>query len=186
MSDVDKLQPQLVQLNRSGKIINTFDLDKNISGLAFDGEKLWAVCETLESEVFYTVQLNTGELIQEFSVPSVGYDTEDLAVSGDRLWLLVSEEAGRCIYEIDITSRSISNKIELPYLMPGGMTYADDSLWVGDPGIRKGQILRINPISGEVVKKYSVTRGFIVGLTTDGKDVFIAETDGNTIYVLEK
>lgn len=185
LSDIDKLKPQLVKLNRSGKIINTFDVNETVSGLAFDGENLWAVCETLESEVFYTIEPEAGELVTQFAVPSMGYDTEGLAAGSDKLWLFVSEEKGRCIYEIDIASRSVGNRIELPYLTPGGITYADGTLWVGDAGSR-GEVLRIDPESGEIVRKYDLAHGYIFGLTTNGRDIFIGEADKNIIFALKK
>lgn len=185
MSDINKLKPQLVKLNRSGKIIDTFGVDETILGLAFDGENLWAVCETLQSKVFYTIEPETGELVEEFAVPSMSYGTKGLAATTDKLWLFASEEKGRGIYEIDIASRSVGKRIELPYLLPGGITYADGTLWVGAAGSRGG-VLRIDPESGEIVRKYDLAHCYIFGLTTDGKDIFMGEADKNIIFALKK
>ncbi|UCG63388.1 MAG: hypothetical protein JSW12_11890 [Deltaproteobacteria bacterium] len=65
------------------------------------------------------------------------------------------------------------------------MTYADGTLWVGDAGSR-GEVLRIDPESGEIVNKYDRAHGCIFGLTTDGKDIFVGEADKKHYFHIEK
>jgi len=185
--DADRLQSQLVRMDSSGEVLQTYDLEEPLSGLAFDGERLWAVYEDFDEEVFYTIDPATGALVREFSTPPVGRDDKALAASGDRLWLLTSGEPGeRLVFGIDMTSGSAVELCYLPEIVAGGMTYADGFLWVGDPGIREGEILQVDPETGEVMEIHTVSGGFIIGLTTDGTDIYVAETHGNTIYKLER
>lgn len=189
---------EIVRFDELGQVVNIYTPEQNFSELAFDGKNVWTT-DAFGSDIaaiefngnFYIIDPETGILKKQFRIYE-DYMVDALAASGDRLWVYANhagEEAhDKFILEIDIGAGAIINVMSYPEDISStcsGMTYAGGHLWL-TTGLIKHEVIKMNPQTGEIVKKYDFTGRVINGITTDGKNIYLADGEKHVLFILEK
>ena len=65
------------------------------------------------------------------------------------------------------------------------MTYIDGYIWVVG-GLIKKEVLKIDPQSGEVVKRYDYSGRVINGIATDGENILLVDEEKNMLLALNR
>ena len=146
---------------------------ENVSGISFDGEKLWI---TADGEgTISRVDPATGRLELQWSVEFA--ETGGSAWDGEALWQLAYLE--RKIYRIDVATGEVLETLPAPGGgICAGMTFDGRHLWLGNPDDRK--IYRIDPRQGGQVVE-AVTADFeTTGLAWDGRRLWNGVLVGTT------
>ncbi len=186
---------EIIKFNQSGEVICTFTPKENFRELAFDGENLWTADASGPGPArffgyggnFYTIESETGILNKQFTISETYGSLRGLAASEDRLWAFIEMDyENLIIVEITLESKSIVKRIRLPKRVRcSGMAYIDGYLWLVS-GLIKKEVLKLDPQSGEVVKRYDYAGRVINGIATDGENIFLVDGERNILLTLNK
>jgi streptogramin lyase len=98
--------------------------------------------------VWVTSDRGVTRLSKDLAVEAtVGLETDFLASGEDRIWALSGTEEEAFLSAISTTSNRVVSRRRLPHA-PGGVVEAFGSVWVS--ARRSGQLMRIDPITGEI------------------------------------
>ena len=135
---------QLVKLNMSGNVVDTFDSGDTIGDLAFDGTYLWSATR----DAIYKIDVSNNS-IKAYSYP---FTVESLGVGiayagGSSLWIAVNDDIYKFVYD---TSHGLYQSREF-YQLPGFGVYSPMSslafdgeyFWFTGWGIGGGHIFQL-------------------------------------------
>jgi glutamine cyclotransferase len=148
----------------SGKTVRAIDVPAH-AGTAFDGEHLFQIAE----KRIQKIDPKTGAVLSTIPAPGDGGDS-GLAWAEGSLW--VGQYRDRKIHQVDPNTGAILRTIETNRFVTG-VTWVDGELWHGTWEDNQGDVLRIDPETGEVLESLSMPPDTTVsGLESDGADRF--------------
>lgn len=148
----------------SGETVRAIDVPAH-AGTAFDGEHLFQIAE----KRIQKIDPKTGAVLATIPAPGDGGDS-GLAWAEGALW--VGQYRDRKIHQIDPDTGKILRTIETNRFVTG-VTWVDGELWHGTWEDNQGDVLRIDPTTGEVLESLSMPPDTTVsGLESDGADRF--------------
>jgi glutamine cyclotransferase len=148
----------------SGETVRAIDVPAH-AGTAFDGKHLFQIAE----KRIQKIDPKTGDVLSTIPAPGNGGDS-GLAWAEGALW--VGQYRDRKIHQIDPDTGAILRTIETNRFVTG-VTWVDGELWHGTWEDNQGDVLRIDPETGEVLESLSMPPDTAVsGLESDGADRF--------------
>ncbi len=150
----------------SGQLDRTLDVPAH-AGTAFDGVHLYQLAEAQ----IHKLDPQTGRVLATIPAPAGGEDS-GLTWAEGSLW--VGHYRGRKIHQIDPATGAIRRTIESNRFVTG-VTWVDGELWHATYEDDASELRRLDPQSGEVLRRLALPAGVIVsGLEAGGKDVLYA------------
>jgi glutamine cyclotransferase len=148
----------------SGKLLRSLDVAAH-AGTAFDGQHLYQIAESRIQKI----DPQTGRVLATIPAPAAGGDS-GLTWAEGTLW--VGHYRERKIYQIDPQTGAILRTIESNRFVTG-VTWVDGELWHATLENDQSELRRVDPGTGEVLKKLEMPDGVLVsGLESDGADQF--------------
>jgi len=151
--------------------------DSFSTGLAFDGEALWAGGNRVGGlEAIYRIELD-GQVADE-TIPSSGYHPGGLAWADEYLWQV--DSTARQISRIETEEGKLSRRLQPPGFYPTGVAHDGNSLYCADAST--GLVHRMRTRSGRAdgVLDPEIVRftGEFVSMVHDGAWLWVArDTD---------
>jgi glutamine cyclotransferase len=134
------------------------------AGTAFDGRHLFQIAEDLIRKI----DPESGRVLATIPTPEGG--ASGMAWAEGTLW--VGQYRNRKIHQVDPETGAILRTIESNRFVTG-VTWAGDELWHGTWEAEKGELRRIDPMSGRVLEQIEMPPGIgVSGLESDGGDRF--------------
>lgn len=146
----------------SGAIVQSIDVASH-AGTAFDGEHLYQIGE----DRIHKVDPKTGKVVATIPAPGNGGDS-GLAWAEGSLW--VGEYRAHKIHQIDPETGKVIRTIESKRVVTG-VTWVDGELWHATWEGEEGDLLRIDPQTGDVLQELAMPSG-VSGLESDGGGCF--------------
>jgi glutamine cyclotransferase len=148
----------------SGELLGALEVAAD-AGTAFDGRYLYQIAEA----VIRKIDPETGKVLGTIPAPGGGGDS-GLAWAEGSLW--VGQHRGRKIHQIDPETGAVLRTIESDRFVTG-VTWVGGELWHGTWQDEKSDVRRIDPATGEVLKRLDMPAGVgVSGLESDGGDRF--------------
>ncbi|AZO15211.1 glutamine cyclotransferase [Mesorhizobium sp. M2A.F.Ca.ET.043.05.1.1] len=146
----------------SGKIVRTIDVASH-AGTAFDGEYLYQIAE----DRIHKVDPKIGKVVATIPAPGNGGDS-GMAWAEGSLW--VGEYRAHKIHQIDPETGSVIRTIESKRVVTG-VTWVDGELWHATWEGEEGDLVRVDPDTGDVLQELAMPSG-VSGLESDGGGCF--------------
>jgi glutamine cyclotransferase len=148
----------------TGKTLRSIDVAAH-AGTAFDGKHLFQLAE----DRIQKIDPNTGRVLATIPAPGGGSDS-GLAWAEGTLW--VGRYRDRKIHQINPDTGAILRTIESNRFVTG-VTWVEGELWHGTLEREESDLRRVDPLTGEVLKKLEMPPGVVIsGLESDGADRF--------------
>jgi hypothetical protein len=143
------------------------------SGLAYDGEFLWAGgCLLGQPAMLFQIDPASGQILQ--TLPTPGYHLGGLTFDGEHLWQI--EADARALLRLETEEAKVSRRVATPGFYPTGLAYDGYHFWNADAA--SGRIYRLRGYDGRVdavVSKESFLRpGKFLTLGFDGRALWVA------------
>jgi glutamine cyclotransferase len=146
----------------SGKIVRTIDVASH-AGTAFDGEYLYQIAE----DRIHKVDPKIGKVVATIPAPGNGGDS-GMAWAEGSLW--VGEYRAHKIHQIDPETGKVIRTIESKRVVTG-VTWVDGELWHATWEGEEGDLVRVDPDTGDVLQELTMPSG-VSGLESDGGGCF--------------
>ncbi|MGX8008031.1 Vgb family protein [Mesorhizobium sp. ORM8.1] len=146
----------------SGAIVRSIDVASH-AGTAFDGEYLYQIAE----DRIHKVDPRTGKVVATIPAPGNGGDS-GMAWAEGSLW--VGEYRAHKIHQIDPETGKVIRSIESKRVVTG-VTWVDGELWHATWEGEEGDLLRIDPETGDTLQEVKMPSG-VSGLESDGGGCF--------------
>ncbi|TIP05403.1 MAG: glutamine cyclotransferase [Mesorhizobium sp.] len=146
----------------SGKIVRTIDVASH-AGTAFDGEYLYQIAE----DRIHKVDPKIGKVVATIPAPGNGGDS-GMAWAEGSLW--VGEYRAHKIHQIDPETGRVIRTIESKRVVTG-VTWVDGELWHATWEGEEGDLVRVDPDTGDVLQELAMPSG-VSGLESDGGGCF--------------
>ncbi|MBD3178366.1 MAG: transglutaminase, partial [Candidatus Latescibacteria bacterium] len=154
-----------------------------VTGIAFDGEYVWAADR--KSDRIYRIDHQSGTVAGSFEGP--GYFMTGLAFDGEYLWVsdidftdTSTESYTGKIYRVDPASGMTVGVINPPSPDPAGLAFDGEYLWVSDSGEKN--ITCISPEDGTTIISFRSPARDPRGLAWDGKYLWVADRSEDELY----
>jgi glutamine cyclotransferase len=135
------------------------------AGTAFDGEHLFQIAE----DRIQKIDPQSGRVLSTIPLPDGGGGS-GLAWAEGSLW--VGQYRDRKIHQIDAKSGAVIRTIQSNRFVTG-VTWVDGEMWHGTWEGEESDVRRIDPASGEVLRRLDMPLGmYVSGLESDGGDRF--------------
>ncbi|TIT85060.1 MAG: glutamine cyclotransferase, partial [Mesorhizobium sp.] len=134
----------------SGAIVRSIDVASH-AGTAFDGEHLYQIAE----DRIHKVDPKTGKVVATIPAPGNGGDS-GMAWAEGSLW--VGEYRAHKIHQIDPETGKVIRTIESKRVVTG-VTWVDGELWHATWEGEEGDLLRIDPETGDVLQEVAMPSG---------------------------
>jgi glutamine cyclotransferase len=145
----------------SGKTVRSLDVPAH-AGTAFDGQHLFQIAE----DRIQKIDPKTGRVLT--TIPTPGGGASGLAWAEGTLW--VGQYRDRKIVQVDPETGAVLRTIESDRFVTG-VTWIDGELWHGSWQGDESDLTRIDPRTGEVLKRLEMPPGVgVSGLESDGGD----------------
>jgi glutamine cyclotransferase len=146
----------------SGMIVRTIDVASH-AGTAFDGEYLYQIAE----DRIHKVDPKIGKVVATIPAPGNGGDS-GMAWAEGSLW--VGEYRAHKIHQIDPETGKVIRTIESKRVVTG-VTWVDGELWHATWEGEEGDLVRVDPDTGDVLQELTMPSG-VSGLESDGGGCF--------------
>jgi glutamine cyclotransferase len=146
----------------SGRIVRTIDVASH-AGTAFDGEYLYQIAE----DRIHKVDPKIGKVVATIPAPGNGGDS-GMAWAEGSLW--VGEYRAHKIHQIDPETGKVIRTIESKRVVTG-VTWVDGELWHATWEGEEGDLVRVDPDTGDVLQELTMPSG-VSGLESDGGGCF--------------
>ena len=146
----------------SGMIVRTIDVASH-AGTAFDGEYLYQIAE----DRIHKVDPKIGKVVATIPAPGNGGDS-GMAWAEGSLW--VGEYRAHKIHQIDPETGKVIRTIESKRVVTG-VTWVDGELWHATWEGEEGDLVRVDPATGDVLQELAMPSG-VSGLESDGGGCF--------------
>ena len=146
----------------SGMIVRTIDVASH-AGTAFDGEYLYQIAE----DRIHKVDPKIGKVVATIPAPGNGGDS-GMAWAEGSLW--VGEYRAHKIHQIDPETGRVIRTIESKRVVTG-VTWVDGELWHATWEGEEGDLVRVDPDTGDVLQELTMPSG-VSGLESDGGGCF--------------
>ncbi|CDX20533.1 conserved hypothetical protein [Mesorhizobium plurifarium] len=146
----------------SGMIVRTIDVASH-AGTAFDGEYLYQIAE----DRIHKVDPKIGKVVATIPAPGNGGDS-GMAWAEGSLW--VGEYRAHKIHQIDPETGKVIRTIESKRVVTG-VTWVDGELWHATWEGEEGDLVRVDPDTGDVLQEVAMPSG-VSGLESDGGGCF--------------
>ncbi|TPI43809.1 glutamine cyclotransferase [Mesorhizobium sp. B3-1-6] len=146
----------------SGMIVRTIDVASH-AGTAFDGEYLYQIAE----DRIHKVDPKIGKVVATIPAPGNGGDS-GMAWAEGSLW--VGEYRAHKIHQIDPETGKVIRTIESKRVVTG-VTWVDGELWHATWEGEEGDLVRVDPDTGDVLQELAMPSG-VSGLESDGGGCF--------------
>ncbi|MDG4896820.1 glutamine cyclotransferase [Mesorhizobium sp. WSM4976] len=146
----------------SGKIVHTIDVASH-AGTAFDGKYLYQIAE----DRIHKVDPKIGKVVATIPAPGNGGDS-GMAWAEGSLW--VGEYRAHKIHQIDPETGRVIRTIESKRVVTG-VTWVDGELWHATWEGEEGDLVRVDPDTGDVLQELAMPSG-VSGLESDGGGCF--------------
>ena len=146
----------------SGEIVRTIDVASH-AGTAFDGEYLYQIAE----DRIHKVDPKIGKIVATIPAPGNGGDS-GMAWAEGSLW--VGEYRAHKIHQIDPETGRVIRTIESKRVVTG-VTWVDGELWHATWEGEEGDLVRVDPATGDVLQELAMPSG-VSGLESDGGGCF--------------
>jgi glutamine cyclotransferase len=146
----------------SGMIVRTIDVASH-AGTAFDGEYLYQIAE----DRIHKVDPKIGKVVATIPAPGNGGDS-GMAWAEGSLW--VGEYRAHKIHQIDPETGRVIRTIESKRVVTG-VTWVDGELWHATWEGEEGDLVRVDPDTGDVLQELAMPSG-VSGLESDGGACF--------------
>jgi glutamine cyclotransferase len=146
----------------SGAIVRSIDVASH-AGTAFDGEYLYQIAEDL----IHKIDPKVGKVVATIPAPGNGGDS-GMAWAEGSLW--VGEYRAHKIHQIDPETGKVIRSIESKRVVTG-VTWVDGELWHATWEGEEGDLLRIDPETGDTLQEVKMPSG-VSGLESDGGGCF--------------
>jgi glutamine cyclotransferase len=146
----------------SGMIVRTIDVASH-AGTAFDGEYLYQIAE----DRIHKVDPKVGKVVATIPAPGNGGDS-GMAWAEGSLW--VGEYRAHKIHQIDPETGKVIRTIESKRVVTG-VTWVDGELWHATWEGEEGDLVRVDPDTGDVLQELTMPSG-VSGLESDGGGCF--------------
>lgn len=147
----------------SGKVARSIDVAAH-AGTAFDGRHLFQ----LAADRIQKIDPETGRVLA--TIPAPGGGGAGLTWAEGTLWM--GQHRARKILQIDPETGAVLRTIESDRFVTG-VTWVDDELWHATREGDESELRRVDPRTGEVLKRLEMPPGMVVsGLESDGGDRF--------------
>jgi len=161
-----------MRLNPStGKVVATTPLDPTPCAITVAYGALWIVTQ---SGTLDRVDPRTGRVVAAIRVGSTSYQA--VATPG-AIW--VSNRNDGTLNCVDPRTNRVTATVATPGVEPGGMVYADGSLWIGDDTDSGRQIIRMNPTTHAMTRVTAGQRPAYLAATADA--VFVSDVGAGTV-----
>ncbi|HEY1768785.1 MAG TPA: hypothetical protein VGG02_00840 [Chthoniobacterales bacterium] len=147
-----------------------FYVGGSLDGVLFDGTYIWVADGS--NDTISKLQPDDGTVIEAF--PAMGSYPQHLAYDGENIWVTTGYLSYYNVNKLRASDGTFLGSFYAGDRQPAGIVYAGGKIWVS--GYDGGYILR--PSDGKTVGYIS---GGSVGLTSDGKNVWIANSASNTV-----
>ena len=147
---------------QSGAIVRSIDVASH-AGTAFDGEHLYQIAE----DRIHKVDPKTGKVVSTIPAPGNGGDS-GMAWAEGSLW--VGEYRAHKIHQIDPETGKVIRSIESKRVVTG-VTWVDGELWHATWEGEEGDLVRIDPETGDTLQEVKMPSG-VSGLESDGGGCF--------------
>jgi glutamine cyclotransferase len=148
----------------SGEALRSLDVAAH-AGTSFDGRHLFQLAE----DRIQKIDPETGRVLATIPAPGGGGDS-GLAWAEGTLW--VGHYRDRKIHQIDPETGAILRTIESNRFVTG-VTWVDGELWHGTWEGDESELRRVDPRTGEVLKRLEMPPGAgVSGLESNGSDQF--------------
>lgn len=115
------------------------------SGLAYDGEFLWAGgCLIGQPALIYQIDPTTGEI--PLTLPALGYHLGGLVFDDEYLWQVDAD--ARKLFRVEREEGKVSKRVSSPGLYPTGLAYDGYHFWNADAAT--GRLYRLRGFNGRV------------------------------------
>lgn len=143
------------------------------TGLAYDGEFLWAGgCLLGQPAALYQIDPQTGKV--PLTLPAMGFHPGGLVWDEEHLWQVDAD--ARRIFRIDREEGKVSRRVSSPSFYPTGLAYDGFHFWSADAST--GRIYRMRGFNGRVDAVVSeevyLRTGDFVTLGWDGAALWVA------------
>ena len=142
----------------SGEIVRTIDVASH-AGTAFDGEYLYQIAE----DRIHKVDPKVGKVVATIPAPGNGGDS-GMAWAEGSLW--VGEYRAHKIHQIDPETGKVIRTIESKRVVTG-VTWVDGELWHATWEGEEGDLVRVDPDTGDVLQELAMPSG-VSGLESGG------------------
>ena len=146
----------------SGEIVRSIDVASH-AGTAFDGEYLYQIAE----DRIHKVDPKIGKIVATIPAPGNGGDS-GMAWAEGSLW--VGEYRAHKIHQIDPETGRVIRTIESKRVVTG-VTWVDGELWHATWEGEEGDLVRVDPATGDVLQELAMPSG-VSGLESDGGGCF--------------
>ncbi|MEZ2333771.1 DUF5074 domain-containing protein [Mesorhizobium sp. RCC_202] len=146
----------------SGAILRSIDVASH-AGTAFDGEYLYQIAE----DRIHKIDPKIGKVVATIPAPGNGGDS-GMAWAEGSLW--VGEYRAHKIHQIDPETGKVIRSIESKRVVTG-VTWVDGELWHATWEGEEGDLLRIDPETGDTLQEVKMPSG-VSGLESDGGGCF--------------
>lgn len=190
---------KIIKIDMNGEIVDSFEPDENISGdLCFDGETLrtgyafgWEAGSVYaDHKAIYTIDPETKELTNEFSLPEFFDDLDGLAATPGTLWAMVmkrNEEGVRVeyLYKIDLVTRRTLEKYEFrEFNSCTGIAYLDGDVWALTGTFSK-ELFQIDTQTGTIENVYDLEYDVINGILSMNGGLYLFDEEEDLLYRFE-
>ena len=161
----------------TGDVLISFPTPGRCStGLAFDGEFLWAADRKTDS--LYQINPKNGSVIRV--IPTPGYHPAGLAFDREYLWC--ADRARRVVYQLDPRSGMMLKAIDSPSPSPGGLAWDGANLWLADG--QEDRIFQISTDDGTTIRSIPSPSDDSQGLAYDGRYLWVSDRIQDRIYMV--
>lgn len=172
----DAASGRLMRLSPStGKVVATTPLDPTPCAITVAYGALWIVTQ---SGVLDRVDPRSGRVVAAITVGSTSYQA---VATPDAIW--VSNRNDGTLSRVDPRTNRVTATVPTPGIEPGGMAYADGSLWIGDDTDTGRQIVRMNPTTHAMTRVTAGQRPAYLAATADA--VFVSDVGAGTVTKID-
>lgn len=174
-------QASILRWNRVTGAVDTLVHDTSAfeSGLAYDGEFLWAGgCLLGLPAMLYKIRPADGGI--ELTFPTLGYHLGGLVYDEEYLWQVDAD--ARKLFRMETEEAKVSRRVSSPGFYPTGLAYDGYHFWNADAA--SGRIYRLRGfngrIDGVVSEDLFLRPGEFVTLGFDGGNLWVASSTDTT------
>jgi hypothetical protein len=143
------------------------------TGLAYDGEFLWAAgCLLGQAASLYQIEATIGTI--ELTLPTLGYHLGGLIFDEEYLWQVDAD--ARKLFRLETEEAKVSRRVSSPGFYPTGLAYDGYHFWNADAAT--GRLYRLRGfngrIDGVVSEDIFLRPGEFVTLGFDGAALWVA------------
>ncbi|MCF8012557.1 MAG: choice-of-anchor D domain-containing protein [Bacteroidales bacterium] len=171
--------------NRDWTIVESYAIEQEASGLAYDGEYLYFGKYLTENDHIYRFDPSTGDYEFDFTAPIDG--AKGLTYDGSYLWSILEGEGfsePSDAIQFDFEGNQL-DEFELPDHYMSGIAYDEGDFWSSTYADPDGHIYKTDD-EGNILDDFSAPDNQPWGLTVQGEYLWMADKWGDALYKIDK